>query len=724
MQSNKDDTSKIEVVGRLLTKELKGKGVTNLSEEVSACILNLTSKGFHYSLLLTNNDVTKKSTWQQLSFEIKPSMQLSKFINQDVECYQWFTNKNVYFLELLIDEINSKNKDNFEKILEQCLCSLDKNIAVDRAAIQLKKSSKKYIKYLSKIKDLGSHVNKMEKKLEEQNEQELLEEKLTKEMKKLQLTPPKIDSVINIEVAKKLFSAQGELFNYNTDTEELVNLNSNAKTLLTVYLLDSSKYEYVLCTETLNGLLVSIDKINDEINGQVIESKNIMYVWISKNCYTEVKSDCLGFLFDKKEDIKELNKLLKKCNYESKMEQPYEKIEEENRAMLERASNYENIKETFSSDEEDEDEKEEKKPKKKSGKKNRKVIMDIEDDYKEIESEKEKMNKFCIDSLTKDRTFCITSDNQIVVYKAGAEDDSIEKLASLPVIQEYKGKNVCFSHGQLFKSENNILLLDENNPYVVYQYDLPHEKIVSEWQTETTPIEDICSQKKNAQITDDNLIYGVNGKAVFTMDDRLNNKNVIANIKEYSTRNYANKIMSNNDGQFVTGSKKGDIRLYDKIGIKAKNLFSFYGDPIRAIDISADDKYLLLTCDKYLLLVNTEKQDDKSAFLKTVKTVERKTPIILQIKTTDIAKYKLADSNYTSAKFNTNKNGENNILSSLGEYVVIWNYNDIRKGKLQSYKIKKVGDLVIDNHFKAGGNKIILALPTKVRIHNQKKIFG
>jgi len=184
--------------------------------------------------------------------------------------------------------------------------------------------------------------------------------------------------------------------------------------------------------------------------------------------------------------------------------------------------------------------------------------------------------------------------------------------------------------------------------------------------------------------------------------------------------------MSNYNGQFATGSTKGDLRLYDKVGSKAKNLFSFYGDPIRFIDISSDDQYILLTCDKYLLLVNSgNNEGEKNSFLKTVKTIERKTPLRLQIKTTDVAKYGLSDANYTNAKFNINRNGENNIITSLGEYIIIWNYNDIRKGKITNYKIKKVNDLVIDNYFKAGqGDKIIIAMPTKVRIQKQKKIFG
>ena len=68
-----------------------------------------------------------------------------------------------------------------------------------------------------------------------------------------------------------------------------------------------------------------------------------------------------------------------------------------------------------------------------------------------------------------------------------------------------------------------------------------------------------------------------------------------------------------------------------------------------------------------------------------------------------------------------NENGLNNIITSLGEYIIVWNYNDIRKKKL-NYKIKKADDLIIDNYFKMGkGNKILVGMPTKVRIQNLKK---
>ena len=117
------------------------------------------------------------------------------------------------------------------------------------------------MKYFGEIKDLGIHVDNMMKQLEEKNNKEEVEEKLNKELNNLQITPPKIDTVLNLEVAKKIFTAQGEIYNYDTTKDELVNLNKDKKVLLTVYHLDSQRFDYVLCVETSDGLLFSIDKI-------------------------------------------------------------------------------------------------------------------------------------------------------------------------------------------------------------------------------------------------------------------------------------------------------------------------------------------------------------------------------------------------------------------------------------------------------------------------------
>ena len=723
MKAKQQNAQKIEVLGRLLSQEISKPNLVVLTEECLVSILDLSQPDtpFTYSLYIKNEDQNANSKWPSLSFHINPEMQLSIFTNKDIEVFQWCTKTNIYFLEILLDEMNEFNKNNFWKALEHCLCSITKKISIQRAAIEVQRSTKNYVQRLGQINDLEQHVKYMVNQLNKQRQKEEEEKELIKQMGNLKIRMKKVDDIINREVVKNIFEALGELYNYDSTKDELVNVNNKQKVMLKIYKLDSQRFDYALSIETVdsNPNLISIDKISENINGQM---NSQCFCWMTSNIYIPTMNNCMGFLFDDVSESEKFSSIFEKCKYESKMGESPASV----------PPRYYTNTECFSSDEDEEEKKEEEEKKKK--KKNKKVkkkkdrdeIMDLDDNYKEVESSSNNnnvFNKFCIDSLSNDRTFCVNNNNEIVVYKSNTHDDVLEKLSSLPVIQEYKGKNVVLNKGLLYKSEQNMLLLDQNNPYVLYQYDLPKGKIVNEWKTDKTSISDICPLKRNGQTTDEKVIYGVNPKSVFTLDERVNNKNNIADIKTYQTKTHANKIISTGEGQFVTGGEKGDLRFYDRIGIKAKNLISLYGDPIRHIEISSDDQYLLLTCDKYLLLINvTDKNGEDNAFKHTIKLDDRRGPVTLRLNTKDIAKYDLQDKAFTPARFDLNESGVNNIITSMGEYIIIWNYNDIRKGKM-NYKIKKADDLVIDNYFKVGkGNKIIIGMPTKVRMQSLRKI--
>ena len=745
MKSLSKQFSNIELSGCLRTKEIKGKYIVTLSEEVLISIHNLPSKKkrFYYSLIVINKDKNKKNSWEKMDFEINPSMQVSIFFYNDIDYLQWINKNNIYFFEIFFDESNEINKNNFLKTLEKCLCSLTNNIPFEKVTNEIDINSLKHINNIGRIDDFGKHVDKIVSLLEKEDDDDIYN--ITKEIKNLLLVPVKLDTVINLERAKKVLYAKGELYNYDINKEELINLNKDKITFLSIYYLTNTNFEYILCTETSNEYIISIDILNSHINGKIINNKTKkFFCWTTNKCYTNIIGNCIGFIFDDNKDCSIFEKILNKCNdeydeynniklYESKNINNNDNNNNNNIINNNNINNINNINyssqkkinyiniNNLSSDEEDNNEESEEIEENDS----KSYEMDIDEDYKEIESSKENLNLFSLDSLSNDRTYCITDDKKIMAYKINQENNTIEKIGTSPIVQEYKGNRISPRQGLLYKSERNILFLDENNPKIIHQYDLTKEKIINNWKSDNVEISDICSIQKNGQTTDNSLIYGVNSKSIFTLDDRVNNKNNIVDIKNYSNKNYSNKIMSTNNGEFMTGSIKGELRLYDKIGGKARNVFSFYGDPIKHIDISSDDKFILITCDKYLLLVNIMNKDGKkSGFYNNIKNNNRATPIRLQIKNNDIIEYGLANANYTAGKFNMNKNGENNIITSLGEYIIIWNFNDIKKGKFLNYKIKRVNDLIIENTFKVGkGDKIIITLPNKVRIQNQKKIF-
>ena len=183
----KSKFSKVEVLARLLTQDINGKNLVVLSEECKASVMDLSQPGesYIYSIYIKNEDQNENSKWSHLSFDLKPDIDLCHFTTKDVDVFQWITKTNIYFLEILVDDLNERNLDNFWKILEHCLCSVVKKIPIDRAQLQCKKGSNKYIKKLGEIKNLDNHVEYMLKLVEERKRKEAVEKELIEGMKEL-----------------------------------------------------------------------------------------------------------------------------------------------------------------------------------------------------------------------------------------------------------------------------------------------------------------------------------------------------------------------------------------------------------------------------------------------------------------------------------------------------------------------------------------------------------
>lgn len=97
---------------------------------------------------------------------------------------------------------------------------------------------------------------------------------------------------------------------------------------------------------------------------------------------------------------------------------------------------------------------------------------------------------------------------------------------------------------------------------------------------------------------------------------------------------------------------------------------------------------------------------------------------LLKVKPIDIAKYNLGSLKFTPARFNLSKeSGETNIITSLGDHVINWNFSKAKKGILDDYKIKKTNQFIVDNQFKYNKNQIVVTMENKLRIQNQKKAF-
>ncbi len=500
------------------------------------------------------------------------------------------------------------------------------------------------------------------------------------------------DLIKSFPNAQDVFISSGSLFKYDNSIDELITVSS--KSDFGIY--QVSPFKYYLAVLNNNNETLSMALMSQDINTMISNEENLI-MWISNN-------EAYNFVFFEKGKLDNLRKVIAKTKYESGTLNKYETLAKEDQEWLEN----ENVPDDTSMVSTAND-----------------IEMDMNDEYQESTSELK--NKSTAQAYLHDRTFLVRDDNTIGVYKTD-EEDVLTHLANLPAVTEYNDKQIDIKNANMFHSDTNMILLDKNNPNTAYQYDLAKGKVIDEWSAgainnKNINISAVTHDNKFSQMTDSQLLTGVSNNSIFTMDARINNKNKVVATKSYKTNPNMNCIATTEFGGVVTGSKTGEVRLYGEIGKNAKNLLPCFGDPIRSVDTTANGRYVLATCDKYLIMIPTSCKVDKNGFT-TQMGKEKPHPKTLKIKPIDISKYQLAKLNFNPAKFNIDQvNGETNIITSIGDYVVIWNFTKVKKGILDNYKIRKVNQNVIENQFKFNRNQIVVTMDNKLRIQNQRKMF-
>lgn len=199
----------------------------------------------------------------------------------------------------------------------------------------------------------------------------------------------------------------------------------------------------------------------------------------------------------------------------------------------------------------------------------------------------------------------------------------------------------------------------------------------------------------------------------------------MAQSKVYKTNPEFNCVSTTFEGGLAIGSLNGNIRLYKEVGQNAKTSLPGLGEPIRAIDMSIDGKWVLATTQTYLLVIPTECKSGTSGFAKSMGK-EKPTPKKLQLHVKDLAKHKIRAVNFTAARFNNFNiaNGEHtSIVTSTGPYLITWNFKRVQKGFLKSYHIKKVEqqqDKVVDSQFKFNDDeKILVTQPKSIGVQTR-----
>ena len=464
---------------------------------------------------------------------------------------------------------------------------------------------------------------------------------------------------------------QNPNFNYFSGKGKFYKQNEKNELIFENAIFNLSKIEQILYffISENNGNIYLYSKINDSFQ---FSEQYIRFLYQEP----EGKNKYHLFEFEDKEKCKELKQILQNNNKEISIEKEEEKEKEE------------------------EEEEEEEIKKENNFNINTQLLNDGI-----INKNESIRNKFAIQGFKNDIIFLGKNNNTLEVFgNPNLNSISFEKEKNYR-IRKIKKIN-------LFHSETQISLLERNS---IFLYDIEKSKIIKEFNHPKNEIYDFCNENKYSQMTDDNILYCINGKEIIRFDARSKEKEV---MKCKDNKNLLKYISTTNDGEIIVGSSEGNIKFYDKLRYSNVKNKTPIEKPIKSIDVTKDGNYVLLTCDDCLIVFNTQCQGT-NCFKSKIDWRKKNKLIYLKISEKDKYLYSLETQSFNNARFNVSGNEEESlIVTSIGNYIVVWDFNSIKKGIYDKYHIKKDYQEVIDNCFKYNSNEIIVTMPNILRIQN------
>ncbi|QNP97667.1 VID27 cytoplasmic protein-domain-containing protein [Yarrowia lipolytica] len=340
-------------------------------------------------------------------------------------------------------------------------------------------------------------------------------------------------------------------------------------------------------------------------------------------------------------------------------------------------------------------------------------------------------NKLLAVGTSNDRSYVVRG-NRIGVFKNTA-DNELEFATTIENISKPDKTSFNPDKMMLHYQDKHIVLQDKSEGNNLYKMDLEYGKVVDEWKVSDDSKNGVVSfapSAKFAQMTGEQTFLGMANSGLFRIDPRLSGSKLVdSEHKKYATNNQFSALTSTEGGHIAVASQKGEIRLFDRLGINAKTALPALGDPILGVDVSADGRWILATCKTYILLIDATIKDGKyegeTGFKRSFAKDAKPRPKRLQISPEHVA-FMLAETgsglNFTKAHFNQGPNSrEQTVVTSSGPYVVTWSLKKLLRGDANPYLIKRYSDQVTAGDFRFGTDKnVIVATEDDVNMVSKK----
>lgn len=322
-----------------------------------------------------------------------------------------------------------------------------------------------------------------------------------------------------------------------------------------------------------------------------------------------------------------------------------------------------------------------------------------------------------------DRTFVARGD-RIGVFKNTA-DNKLDFQTTIANIKTTKGKAFDPKKMMLHQEDANMIMQDPGNPHSLFRMDIERGRIVDEWKVhDDITVNEFAPENKYAQMTAEQTLLGLSHNGLYRIDPRLaGNKLVDSAHKQYASKNDFSAAATTEKGYIAVASNKGDIRMFDRLGINAKTHIPALGDPIIGVDVSGDGRWVLATTRTYLLLIDAQQKEGKNegklGFEKPFGKDNKPQPRRLTLSPQHIAQMQHETKgglSFTSAHFNAGVDDkETTIITASGPFVVSWSMKKVLLGQRDPYVIKRYDQLIKADNFKYGTDKhLIVAMADEV----------
>jgi len=196
--------------------------------------------------------------------------------------------------------------------------------------------------------------------------------------------------------------------------------------------------------------------------------------------------------------------------------------------------------------------------------------------------------------------------------------------------------------------------------------------------------------------------------------------------KEYKTDVDFSCGTTTASGQVVIGSKKGIVRLYiEKIGGVAKTELPRGRDPILHVDVTNSGRYVVATCQTYLLLFDVQHSDGKLGFEK--RFLQTQKPKAMRVEITPEHQAQIAGEKipfcFKGAQFNRGDgNVEKKIVTSIGPYIITFDLKSILNNRTK-YTVKRYQENVVADNFRWNHDKdIVVTLESDVILEKRTRL--